>query len=371
MADCRVYRSFLRHAVRTVLELCRQDTVRWNYENGVALCALQGAASVLPASEAAAISLRLRELAETLVAPDGAIRGYRVDEFNIDQVNSGKFLLSMWDETRDGRYKAAVGNLLGQMEKHPRTASGAFWHKKIYPHQVWLDGLYMAGPFLARAAIDFGRPALLDEACFQLLHARDVLRLPESGLYRHAIDESRQQRWCDPATGLSPHVWGRAVGWLSMALVDLLDWLPAAHPQRAAIEAMALDLARAILREQQASGLWYQVMDAPGREGNYLEASASAMFAYFLRKGIREGILPTGEFDEAAWKALDGIMLRFMSLDDAGRFHLSGICRVAGLGGTPYRDGSYAYYLSEPVVTDDYKGLGPFVMALTEACRHD
>lgn len=365
--------ALLERAVAAALEDCSPSSVRWNYENGLILSALWACgenegSGIKPGGEELLSAVKQR--IDALIDSGGSISGYRKDEFNIDQVNAGKVVLSLWKRYGEERYRKAVLALLSQMAEHPRTASGSFWHKKIYPHQVWLDGLYMAGPFLARCAREFSNPALLDDVCAQLLKARDTMRDPGTGLYFHARDESKAMPWSNPATGLSPHVWGRAVGWLAMALADTLPLLPASHPQRGEILAMFPSLMAAVARAQDDSGLWHQVMDQPGREGNYLETSASAMFAYALLKGLRLGYLvdsdPPG-LGRAAAAAMGALASQRALLDGAGRFHLSGICKVAGLGGSPYRDGSFAYYVNEPVVADDYKGTGPYILALNES----
>lgn len=358
------YRRLLGEAVESALEDCSPKTVRWNYENGLVLGAIRKASESCFAHR---YDERVRELVDVLLSPDGSIQGYRKEEYNLDQINTGKIVFDMWVESGDARYKKALDSLMAQLASHPRTDSGSFWHKKIYPYQVWLDGLYMFGPFYARYAAEFSRPELFSDLCSQLFCVRDAMKDKASGLYYHAWDESRSQRWADPATGLSPHFWGRAVGWLSMALIDILDWLPADYIDRGKVVLMFCELMRAAAEVQDESGIWFQILDMPTREGNYLEESVSSMFTYSMYKGMRTGILTETEFGAAADRALDGILGRFLSKDGAGKLHVNGICRVAGLGGTPYRDGSYSYYTGEPIVSDDYKGTGPFILALCEA----
>lgn len=380
-----MYLKLLNDAVESALQACVPGALRWNYETGLVLGAIQKASVKHFAHR---YNDRVRELVDSLVAPDGSIHGYLKEEYNLDQINSGKVVFDVWKDSGDARYRVAFESLMNQLATQPRTDSGAFWHKKIYPYQVWLDGLYMFGPFYARYAAEFSRPELFRDLCGQLLHARDTMKDNATGLYYHAWDESRRQRWSNPGSGLSPHIWGRAVGWLSMALIDILDWLPADHTARPEIEEMFRDLMSSAAAAQDGSGLWFQILDMPTREGNYLEESASSMFTYSMYKGMRTGILGSGGssakanatigtatsaaagtegFSAAADKALAGLVSRFISKDEAGRLHVNGICKVAGLGGNPYRDGSYAYYMSEPIVSDDFKGSGPFVLALCEA----
>ncbi len=252
------------------------------------------------------------------------------------------------------------------MATHPRTSDGGFWHKNIYPHQMWLDGLYMAAPFLAQFAVTFNEPALLDEVAQQFIlmerHARDAT----TGLLYHGWDESRQQRWADPNTGRSPHVWGRALGWFAMALVDVLDYFPADHPKRAEIITMLQRLADAVLRFQDAeTGLWYQVIDCSGQPGNYLESSAACMLVYTLTKAVKQGYIDP-KFSAAAQKGYTGILKHFIETDKNGWVQIHQVCTVAGLGGTPYRDGTYEYYIHEKIGSNDPKAVGPFILASLE-----
>ncbi len=347
---------------RSILEGYAAGGAAWHYENGLVLGALRaaGAAWLDPDLESEAA-----RLSGSLVGADGSIAGYREAEYNLDQVNPGKNLFDLPDP--DGRYRKAIDSLAAQLERQPRTASGGYWHKLIYPNQIWLDGLYMAQPFRARYAAERGRSADFDDIARQFLLIESKARDARTGLLRHAWDESRKQLWADPETGLSPNVWGRAMGWFAMALVDCLDWFPPGHPGRLSLAAILgrLAAAAAAFRDGE-TGLWYQVLDQGDRGGNFLETSVSAMFAYALSKGIRLGLLPEADYGRVADEALESATARFLSVDAAGRARLEGTCAVAGLGGTPYRDGSYGYYVSEPRKTDDYKGAGPFILASIE-----
>jgi unsaturated rhamnogalacturonyl hydrolase len=365
MGDLRKeYPALLEKALAAALADCVPAMIQWNYETGLLLKAVWEASI---RCRGGADNEAVKDRVDALVAPDGSIAGFRRNEFNLDQINFGHLVLDLWKASGEAEYRVAAETLLGQLAGQPRTPSGSFWHKKIYPNQVWLDGLYMCGPFYAACALEFGRPEYFDDICAQVLNAQEVMKDPKTGLYFHAWDESKAMGWANPATGLSPHVWGRAVGWLSMALVDILDILPEDHRDRAALVSMFTDLGTALVRAQDRSGLWWQVMDRPGEAGNYLETSASSMFAYALLKGMRMGYLSQSDSAATASRALDALIERAVTFDKDGRFHLGGICKVAGLGGKPYRDGSYAYYLSEPIVSDDYKGTGPFILALGEA----
>ena len=303
----------------------------------------------------------------SFIGEDGSIATYSRDEYNIDNINSGKMLLELHLRTGEARYAVAARHLLEQMEKHPRTAEGAFWHKKIYPSQVWLDGVYMAAPFLMRSALVFENPQLREEALVEFRIVRTRLRDPDTGLYYHGWDESRQEEWADPETGLSREFWGRGVGWYAMALVDCLDYMEADHVGRAFLIETLQELAVALTRFQDpGTGLWWQVLNRPGQEGNYLEASASAMFTYALAKAVNKGYLDRSQVPsiEKAWA---GMVSAFIEFDADGLVSLGRICRVAGLGRG--RDGTFAYYVSEPIVKNDPKGLGPFLLAAIEVDR--
>jgi unsaturated rhamnogalacturonyl hydrolase len=308
---------------------------------------------------------------DRFLASDGSIEGYVLENYNIDEINEGKVLFALHEDAGSGkekeRYARALRLLRSQMQTHPRTRDGGFWHKRIYPHQMWLDGLYMASPFLAEFASRFDEPRLLDDVAHQILLVEKHTRDPKSGLLRHGWDESRQQRWADPTTGVSSQFWGRAMGWYAMALVDVLDFLPNDHPDRAAVLSVLQQLAQSVAAVQDAAtGVWWQVLDAPDRERNYREASASAMFVYALAKAVRRGFIDPRRYEPVALRGYRGIIDQFVELDREGNVNLKGICKVAGLGGNPYRDGSYAYYTSTEVVANDPKGVGAFLLASLE-----
>jgi len=303
---------------------------------------------------------------EYFIDDSGRILTYRPEEYNLDRINSGKPLFRLYAETGKVKYQKALLTLRQQMATHPRTQEGGFWHKKIYPHQMWLDGLYMAGPFLAQYAAVFNEPALFDDVVKQFVLIEQKTRDPHTGLLYHGWDESRQQAWANPKTGCSPNFWGRAMGWYAMALVDVLDFLPADHPGRPEIIAILKRLADAVVKVQDpATGVWYQVLDKGGQPGNYLESSASCMFVYSLAKGVRMGYLDP-VYLEAAKKGYSGILNQFIEVDSAGLVNINQACAVAGLGGKPYRDGSYDYYVSAKIARNDPKAVGPFILASLE-----
>jgi unsaturated rhamnogalacturonyl hydrolase len=335
---------------------------KWHYEHGLLLQALE---AVGVASGETRFQDFVQRYMEALVTADGRIPTYKEDEFNLDQVNPGKTAQLLAARLSDPRWKACQPRLRDQLAHHPRTASGGFWHKKIYPHQMWLDGLYMQAPFLARWGREHDTPDDLDETVRQLVLVESKTRDPETGLLYHAWDESKAQKWANPATGCSPHFWVRAMGWYAMALVDVLEWLPAGHPGVATLQGILARFADALLPAQDASGLWYQVMDHGTRKGNYLETSGSSMFTYALYKALGNGWLtdPAGKYRAMADLAWNGLTTKMLRQDAQGQWHLDGICSVAGLGGVPYRDGTFEYYVSEPVISNDFKGVGPFLLA--------
>lgn len=336
---------------------------RWHYEPGVALLALKQV--WLKTGKQEVFDYVKRNIDE-FVGPDGSIRTYRLEEYNLDQINEGKLLFFLHEMTGDERYKKAAFLLREQLRTHPRTSEGGFWHKQIYPHQMWLDGIYMASPFYAEFARRFGEPEGLDDVARQITIIEEHTRDAKTGLLYHAWDESRSQRWADPTTGCSPSFWGRAMGWVAMALPDVLDHMPEDHPQRGRLIDIFRETVDALARVQDpASGVWYQVLDQGDRPGNYLESSASCMVAYAVAKGVRNRYLGN-EYLAVARKGYEGILAKFVTVDQQGLVNLNGICAVAGLGGTPYRDGSYEYYVSEKVIANEYKGVGPFIMASVE-----
>jgi rhamnogalacturonyl hydrolase YesR len=336
----------------------RRGGPNWTYTTGLLMQAIDDVG-------AAAGDETLQDYATDVIASfvdeDGDIHTYEVEEHNIDMINSGLMLLRLLDRRGDARFKAAADLLASQLESHPRTSEGAFWHKQIYPHQLWLDGLYMGMPFLAALGERRDDETAWTDAVHEFQVARARLRDPKTGLYFHAWDEARKQDWADPQTGLSSQIWGRGLGWYAMALVDTLDHLPAHRTDlRAPLLEIIRELAPAIVEHQTDNGVWYQVVDRPEAVGNYREASASAMFVYFLAKAINKGYLPDS-YRTAAVRGYEGLLEEFVTIDADGEVHLRNTCEVAGLGYG--RDGSYRYYMSEPIVTDDPKGVGPLMMA--------
>jgi unsaturated rhamnogalacturonyl hydrolase len=336
---------------------------RWTYDHGLVL---KGIERVYLATNDKKYLDFIQRSMDHFVNDDGSIRTYKLDDYNIDNINPGRNLLFLYKTTGQEKYRKAAALLREQLKTHPRTSEGGFWHKKIYPSQMWLDGLYMGEPFYAEYAATFKEDAAFDDIAKQFILMERHSRDDKTGLLYHGWDESKQQRWANPSTGRSPNFWGRAMGWYAMALVDVLDYFPQKHPQRTELIAILNRVARAVAKYQdERSGLWYQILDKGDAKGNYLESSAACMFVYALAKGVRKGYLPAS-YMKTANDGFRGIQKEFVKYDASGNLNLAGTVSVAGLGGNPYRDGSYEYYLSEKVVTNDPKGIGAFLLAATE-----
>ena len=300
------------------------------------------------------------------VQEDGKVNGHKLEDYNIDRVRPGLNMLDLYERTGEEKYKIAIETLVNQMETHPRTNAGGFWHKKIYPYQMWLDGLYMASPFLARYARDFNQPKWFDEVTFQIQEVYKQTLDANTGLLYHAWDESREQRWCNPETGQSKHFWSRAAGWYIMALVDVLDYLPENHPERTAVIEILNKFSEALLKVQdEKTSLWYQVLDMGGMERNYQEASGTAMFIYAFAKGAKNGYLDQKYLDIAN-KAFDSMVEVMVTMGEDGLPILTNTCGACGLGGNPYREADYNYYVTEIQVDNDQKGVAPFILAAIE-----
>ena len=339
---------------------------RWRYEAGVALTSIKQV--WLKTSEKKYYDY-IKSNIDEFVGPHGDIRTYRLEEYNLDQINEGKLLFLLYNETGDERYKKAACLLRKQLHTHPRTSAGGFWHKQIYPHQMWLDGIYMASPFYVQFAKTFDEPEAFDDVAHQIILIEKHTRDPRTGLLYHGWDESKSQKWADPETGCSPSFWGRAMGWYAMAIPDVLGHFPEDHPKRDGILAIFKDLISAVAGvQEESSGVWYKVLDQGDREGNYLESSASCMFVYAMAKGIRKGYID-GRYLDVVRRGYEGVLEQFVKVDDSGLVSLTGICSVAGVGCEPYRDGSFEYYVSEKVIANEYKGLGAFILASVEMER--
>ncbi|MFC5282051.1 glycoside hydrolase family 88 protein [Pedobacter alpinus] len=337
--------------------------LKWTYETGVYLT---GISQVWKRTGKGEYFKYIQDCMDSFIDEQGNIKTYKFADYNIDNVRNGVNLMLLYKVTGKKKYYTAAAQLRKQLQEQPRTNGGSFWHKKIYPWQVWLDGLYMGMPFYTEWAVEFNEPEVFDDVVNQFVDIEKQARDTNTGLIYHGWDESKEQAWANKTTGNSPNFWGRAMGWYGMALVDVLDNFPKDHPKRTELLAVLNRLAISIqMSQDKKNGLWYQILDKPDGKGNYLEASASSMFVYTLAKAVRMGYVDAS-FEKVAEKGYAGIKNQFLETDDKGFLHLNGTVSVAGLGGKPYRDGSYEYYLSEKVVQDDPKGAGAFIMAANE-----
>jgi unsaturated rhamnogalacturonyl hydrolase len=336
---------------------------KWTYDQDVILQGMQG---LWNATGDGKYFSYIQKSMDFFLDENGNIRTYKYDNLTLDNIAPGRDILLLYNVTRKKKYLNAVNILRKQLTSQPRTHEGGFWHKKIYPNQMWLDGLYMAEPFYIQYAntfhedsdyVDIARQFLLMEK-----NARDI----KTGLLYHGYDASKQEKWANKQTGLSPNFWARAMGWYGMGLVDVLENFPANIPQKKELMSILNRFAAAVTKVQDnKTGLWWDILDKPGKEKNYPEASACCMFVYALAKGVRLGYLPVS-FLSVAKKGYNGIIRNFIKKDSNGQLNLYGTVSVSGLGGSPYRDGSYNYYTSEKVVENDPKGMGAFLLASNE-----
>ena len=304
--------------------------------------------------------------ADTMVQNDGSIMTYKVDDYTFDRLNSGRILFRIYEQEKQEKYKKAMDLLRTQFDGHPRNDDGGFWHKKVYENQVWLDGVYMSMPYYAEYAFRNNDVDVYQDIVNQFRTVAKHTYDAENDVYRHACDVSKRQKWADPATGQSQHCWGRAMGWFAMACVDVLDFMPEHEPGREEILAILEKLVKQIKARQDAkTGVWYQVIDRSGDEGNYLEATCSTMFVYTLLKAVRNGYIDPS-YKDVAEKGYRGILKEFVKVDENGIVSIEKCCAVAGLGGKNNRSGDYQYYLNEPIRANDPKAVGPFILASLE-----
>lgn len=345
--------------------------LKWNYTHGLLLQSMLQATQVYPELKAV-VDPYVYHYCDTIIHADGSINRYKLTNYTLDHINPGKMLMLAYDRWPEQRFRQALDTLYTQLQSHPRTSEGGFWHKKAYPHQMWLDGIYMEAPYYCEYAKRFLRGKAQQQAFDDVVRqftvvARHTLD-PQNGLYRHAFDESCQMPWSDRVTGQAPHVWGRAVGWFTMAMVDVYSFLPEGHAGRDTLRQLLQPLCDTLLTLQQPSGAWQQVLDQTGRAGNYDETSCTAMFAYTLMRAARLGMLPQSYFQHGldTWQRLTRRFVRD-DFDAQGRptgtISITRVCGVAGLGGTPYRSGDYDYYIHEIIRDNDPKAVGPYIMA--------
>ncbi|RMZ59177.1 glycoside hydrolase family 88 protein [Chryseobacterium nematophagum] len=340
---------------------------KWSYPTAIVL---EGAERIYEKTGDKKYYNYITKFGDTMVKEDGSIVSYDLSKYNLDMLNCGNVLLYLYQKEKKEKYLKALQTLRSQIDRQPRTSEGGFWHKKIYPNQMWLDGLYMGEPFYAHYTQYFSKDTDTEKAYNDIINQFDLIQKhlidKKTGLLYHAWDESREQTWANKETGLSPNFWSRAMGWYGMAIVDVLDYLPQNHPGRIKLLSYLQSYCDAIIKIQdKETGLWYQVLDKGGEKGNYLEATGSSMFVYTMIKSVNKGYL-SKSYKSYAKKGYKGILKNLITVDKNGVVNLNKCCAVAGLGGNPYRSGSYEYYVNEEIRSNDPKGTGPFILACLE-----
>ena len=374
LTACSVPAPLSREVVRSEMARCpeasyldgQEGKLKWNYTTGLELKAFL---DVYEVSADESILDYVDAWYDAIIDSTGTIYKYKKDNYSLDHICPGRTLFRLWDLTGKDKYRAAMDTLYAQLQEQPRTPEGGFWHKKIYPQQMWLDGLYMAQPFYAlyteRFVPDSLKAANYADIVHQFTLIYDHTFDPATGLLRHAWDSSHEMFWCNPENGQSDHAWGRALGWYAMALVDVIPLLPEGDGHDALVNLLKRVFIALPLFADPETGLWYQVLDRPGAEGNYLEATCNAMFAYALLKGTREGWLEDITRADAR-HIYERMVKTFVRTDEDGLLNLDHCCEVAGLGGKQMRRGDYDYYINEPVRSNDPKGIGPLIWAALE-----
>lgn len=347
-----------------------QKGPKWDYCFGLEQQAMMMVAEQYPEMQESVYGF-VRQYLDTMLVGDGTIVKYKMTNYTLDHINPGKLVFMALDKWGDAKFKMACDTLYTQLTKHPRVSEGGFWHKLRYPNQMWLDGIYMEAPFYAQYAQRFLEGDVQKAAFADVWNQFAVVAKhtydPANGLYRHAFDESKEMAWASKEDGRAPHVWGRALGWYTMAMVDVMDFMPAEYGD--SIKSLLQPLCENLLKIQQPDLTWQQVLDQTGREGNYNEISCTAMFAYTFMKGAKLGLLPK-EYWQRGYDIMKSVSENYIEedVDDqgnkTGNLSLTRICGVAGLGGEPYRSGDYDYYIHEIIRNNDPKGISPFIMAL-------
>ena len=339
---------------------------KWNYIDG---CMISAVLSMYELTKDEKYLKFADDFDGWFVQEDGSIRTYDPEEKNLDNLNAARNLYTLYKLTGKEKYRKAMNTARHQLEIQPRTKAGNFWHKQIYPNQVWLDGLYMAQPFFMQYETELNGMKGCQDSFQQFKNVEKLMKDPKTGLYYHGYDESREAKWANPETGCSKSFWLRSLGWFMASLVETDAVMhEALYYEYRYLQKMLKDVADAVLKVQDESGMFWQVMDRPEDDGNYLETSGTALIAYALLKGARLGYLPE-RYGDAGEKAFQGIVDRYLKINANGTINLGGICLVAGLGGEDRRDGTPAYYYSEPIVENEAKGTAPFILAFTEIVK--
>ena len=340
----------------------------WNYMDG---CMIKAIIELYHITKNEKYLQFADDFIDYFVNDDGSIQSYDPKEYNLDNVNAGKTLFDLYQLTGKEKYRKAIDTVYSQLQGQPRTSTGNFWHKMIYPNQIWLDGLYMAQPFYMQYEVTYNDCKNCADSFNQFENVYNLMRDTRNGLYYHAYDDSRQMFWCDKVTGLSSNFWLRALGWYAMALIDTMEIMPESlSKEKARLHAIYKELIDSMLPYQdEETGMWYQVVNRGGIKPNYLETSGSAIFAYAIMKSVRLGFLDESYFQYGE-KAFSGICRTYLS-EENGELQLGGICLVAGLGNKEMREGTFDYYMREPIVKNEAKGVAPLILAYIEIMFHN
>ncbi|WP_294960790.1 glycoside hydrolase family 88 protein [uncultured Flavobacterium sp.] len=343
-------------------QLDGNDKPKWDYKMGFVL---SGFEKLYQKTNNKKYLNYIKEYVDGMIDSTGNIKKYDVKEYNIDCLNPGKLLFNLYDITKDSRYLQIIGKLRNQLESQPRTPSGGFWHKQIYPNQMWIDGLYMAEPFYAQFTVKYEKGKSLDDIAKQFELVQNHIVDPKTGLVYQAWDESKEIAWADKQTGTSPTIWGRGIGWYMVALVETLDYFPKSHPKHKVLVEYLKQIAKNVNQYKSENGLWYQVADKPELYANYVEPSASGMIIYAFAKGASRGYLASS-YKTAAKKSFDSFVKEFVKVDKKGEVNILNVSSNVGLGGKPFRDGTNDYYLSSKTKENGAIGLGAFLLASIE-----
>ncbi|MBB1078667.1 glycoside hydrolase family 88 protein [Limosilactobacillus sp. STM2_1] len=356
-------------AVQTVETLLKREPEvnlkgKWEYEDGLML---DGVMDVYERTHNSSYLDYIKHYFDTYINENGDVKGYDTSLFRLDDINNGKVLLRLYKLTKDEKYKKVLDRQFQQLKNQPRTSSNLFWHKKSYPNQVWLDGVYMADVFYAEYLESFQDDPIYDDVIHQFLKSYDISLDEDTSLCYHAVDESKNMYWANKTNGHSPHFWLRSIGWYVMAMTDVIEHLPKNSTGRKQILQNLNNLLTALRKiADPATNLWYQIPDEGSRPMNYLESSGSLMILNAIAKSLRMGYLTSDNWQQFLIKGWENALKQFISITNEGYVNVNKIAHVGGLGGPNHRDGSFAYYMSEPIVSNDHKGTGPFIMLANE-----
>jgi unsaturated rhamnogalacturonyl hydrolase len=371
--DSMVVKKYINHLMQDNLldkskntndiEEANKRPANWNYEIGVVLTGFE---RLWESTGDPKYIKYIKHILDHFISPDGSIRTFLIEEFNSDNIPPGRQLITLYNAYKDEKYLKAINRLKYQLDIQPRLKEGGYWHKLRYPYQMWLDGVYMTQPFKSKYLTLTKKNEEWNDIANQFIWMAKGSKDAKTGLLYHGFDESRIQKWADPVTGKSPNFWSRSLGWYMLGIVDVLEMFPKDHPQRNTLINLLESLTQSLINFQDPeSKVWWQVTDKANKEGNYLESSGSSMMVAAILKATRLGLLPS-RFKDAGIAGYEGILKKFITKDEGGIYHLNDAVSGAGLGGTPYRDGSYEYYIKEPKRNDDLKAIGPFMQAAIE-----